>query len=153
MKLRTVYLWSALLMTACDNQNAATANNTAAAEDEVTMKPGEYQVEFTREVMEPGAPNEPVHETDSVCLSAEDVKHPEVTLLPGLEDCTQKDIKVGKGEVSAKMTCDVPALQASGAGFEVRGHYDSDSADLTGDATFPEGTLRETRTFRRRGDC
>jgi len=153
MKLNAVCVVAALVLPACGNQPGETANNSSASADEITLKPGKYQVEFVREVMVPAEPSEPMRQTDQVCLSADDVKHPEVTLLPGLEDCTQKDIKIGKGEVSAKMICNIPAVDASGVGFEVRGTYDSEGADLTGDATLPEGTLRETRTFRRQGDC
>lgn len=153
MKPKVASVLTMLLLAGCNNQVTGSNNIAAEAPDEVQMKPGQYQVDFVREVMVPSQPSEPMHQTDSVCLSADDVKHLEVALLPGLEDCTQKGIKIGKGEVSAKMICDIPSADASGVGFEVRGTYDQDGADLTGDATLPEGTMRETRTFRRQGDC
>jgi hypothetical protein len=117
------------------------------------LSPGKYQIDYVREVMVPGELSEPARETATQCLAPIDAAQLETVLLPGLGDCTDRETHIADGEVSAKMRCRFDEAPGSDLGFEVRGTYDEDSAELTGDATLPEGTLRETRTFRRLGDC
>jgi hypothetical protein len=128
-------------------------NNAAEAGKQLMLEPGKYRIDFVREVMIPGESSEPMRDAATECLAPTDPAQLEAILLPGLGDCTGREVHIADGDVSAKMQCRFDEAPGSDLGFEVRGTYDEDSADLTGDATLPEGTLRETRTFTRLGDC
>jgi hypothetical protein len=142
-----------LLVTACDGTTPAVGNNAAEAAQQTMLQPGKYQIDFVREVMMPGSPSEPQREVEMECLTKTDVEHPETMLLPGTGECTDREVRIADGEISAKMRCRMAEADAADVGFEVRGTYDEDSAELTADATLPAGTLRETRTFKRLGEC
>lgn len=142
-----------LLVSGCDGISLNQTANETASGGEGLLKPGKYQIDYVREVMVPSVPSEPAREVTQQCFTAEDVKHAEVILMPGTEQCRDREAHVGNGEVSARMRCPFPEAGESDVGFEIRGSYDEDSAELTGDATLPEGTARETRTFKRLGDC
>lgn len=117
------------------------------------MHPGKYQIDFVREVMAPGYPAEPEREVTTQCYSEGEVANLEQVLVPMTRACRDREIKIADGDVSAKMRCSAPEAGVDDAGFEIRGHYDEEGAEMTGDATLPDGTLRETRTFKRLGDC
>lgn len=142
-----------LILSACGNQPGTGADNAAADAGEVSMRPGKYEIDFVREAMVPGQPSEPTHENDTQCFSADDLRHPEGLFVPASEGCTQEEAKASKGQFSARLTCRLPEYSPSDFVFEVNGSYDRESADLTGEANVAGATLRETRTFRRQGDC
>jgi hypothetical protein len=153
MKRTHVYLATLLAVSGCGNPTSDATNNSEAKAGEVTMRPGEYEIDFVREVMVPGQSGEPTHEVQSQCFSAEDLKQPESIFVPATDSCRQEDAKASKGDFSAHMVCNLPEYSPSDFVFEVHGTYDSQSADLTGEANLEGATLRETRTFRRQGDC
>ena len=118
------------------------------------LKPGQYDVEFVREVMVPGQPSEPSKEVElPQCFSAGDLAQPETIFVPHSDGCTQHEAKASGRVFSATMTCRMPEYSASDVVFEVHGSYDPEGADLAGEASIDGVTLRETRTFRRRSDC
>ena len=144
---------AALLMLSACGSPSRDAGNGGADSSEVTMRPGKYEIEFIREAMVPGQPSEPAHEVNTQCFSADDLRHPESIFVPASESCRQEEAKASKGEFSARMMCNLPEYSRSDVVFEVHGSYDSESADLTGEANVDGATLHETRSFRRQGDC
>ncbi len=153
MNAKPVWLMCLLALGACGEVRSEAGGNNAAASKAVTPRPGKYRVEFVREIMAPGTPSQPMLDVETQCFSAEDMKDLESIFVPVTGRCRDRQAEIGEGEVSARMLCDFPEAGIMDVGFDVRGTYDEESADLTGDATLPEGTLRETRTFRREGDC
>lgn len=64
--------------------------------------------------------------------------------------CRGEESRAENGEVYSRMVCDfgngpIPS--------ELRGSYDTESAEMVGDVTYPDGTIRVTRTLKRIGDC
>jgi len=155
MKRTSVIVALLMALGACGDPKAdADGNGTAAAAAaEIAMKPGRYQIEYIREVMVPGQPAEPIRQSESQCFSASDLAHPEDIFIPTTERCTKSEVKVAKGDVTATMVCRDPELSPSDLVFQVHGTYDSEGAELAGETTVPEATLRETRSFKRQGDC
>ena len=142
-----------ILLGACGKASSDAAANGAADAGEVTLRPGQYAIEFVREATVPGQPSDPTHETESQCLSDEEVKHPETLFVPPTDSCRPQDAKASKGDFEAHLVCNLPEYSPSDFVFEVHGTYGRDGADLTGEANVEGTTLRETRTFRRQGDC
>ena len=141
-----------LTLSACGSPSTD-AGNGGADSGEVTMRPGKYEIDFVREAMVPGQPSDPTHEVDSQCFTADDLRHPEGLFVPPNDGCTQHEAKASKGQFSATLMCRLPEYSPSDFVFEVNGTYDRESADLAGEANVAGATLRETRTFRRQGDC
>ena len=153
MKPKHIFAAVALLLAACGQPPAKGDNEKGAAADQHMLLPGQYDVEFVRELMVPGRPTEPAEEIDSQCFSAETLQQPEKIFVPDSDRCTQQEAKAANGNFSATMTCKMPEYSDSDVVFEVHGSYDPDGADLSGETSVDGVTLRETRTFRRRGDC
>ena len=64
--------------------------------------------------------------------------------------CRNEEFRAEKGEVYSRMVCDfgngpIPS--------ELHGSYDRHGAEVVGDVTYPEGTIRVTRALKRIGDC
>lgn len=153
MKPGHIFAATAILLAACGQPAASGGNDAAATVDQHMLRPGQYDIEFVRELMIPGQPPEPSKEIDSQCFSAEMLKQPQTIFVPPNDRCTPQDAKASNGTFSATMTCKLPEYSDSDVLFEVHGSYDPEGANLAGETSVDGVTLRETRTLRRRGDC
>jgi len=153
MKRTSITVALLMALVACDDPKADADANGVAGAAQIAMKPGLYEIEYVREVMVPGQPGEPIRQSESQCFSASDLAHPGDIFIPTTERCTKSEVKVAKGDVTATMVCRDPELSPSDLVFQVHGTYGSEGAELAGETTVPEATLRETRSFKRQGDC
>jgi len=153
MNRKALCLAVAFLLSACANSTGNEAGNEGTDSSEVAMRPGKYEAELVREAMVPGQPSAPTHDVEYQCFSAEDLRHPEGIFVPTADGCRQQEAKASKGEFSASLVCNLPEYSPSDFVFDVHGTYDRESANLAGEANVASVTLRETRTFRRIGDC
>src|SRR5689334_24920499 len=101
MKRTHLYAAALLALSACGNPIDNAAGNSAPGVDERMMRAGKYEIDFVREVMEPGQASEPTHHMQVQCFSAEDFQHPEQIFVPPDDSCTQREVKVSKGDITA----------------------------------------------------
>ena len=153
MKRTHLYAAALLGLSGCGNPTGNAAGNSVADTGEGMMRPGKYEIDFVREVMEPGQASEPTHDLQIQCFSAEDFRHPELIFVPQDDACTQRDVQDSKGTITARMICTLPNYGPSEFVFDANGTYDSEGAQMIGQSNLGDVTLHETRTFKRQGDC
>lgn len=155
------------LLAGCGEQQRGnmTADDVAAALDDLTIAPGLWEV--ASEVVAVSAPNLPIEARDRMigprarhraCLSPADAARPGAGFLAGRRDsaCTYADFAMAGGRMTGTMRCVEPGegetLARMAGDYGQRGYR----LDMTIETALPDGaTMRiETRTVGQRiGDC
>jgi len=143
---------SSLLLSACGSNDVSNTTGNGQGNSAATdlPRPGLYQVTETSQIIgdSTGIPGEP--QTRQVCYS----EHPENAFLSttGM-NCTGEDVRIRDGTIDVTMRCTTPGTDVQNSPFELRGSYDKDSAEATGDVIVQQGMIRLTTKLERIGDC
>lgn len=112
------------------------------------LTPGQY--EYTIKMNMAGMPNMPA-QTMKRCLTAKDVSGNKAFEMPAdhNSDCQIKDMSQSGGQFSYKMSCTKPQKLDSA----VKGTFTATGMTMDMTMSMPDGTMTQTTTAKRIGDC
>jgi hypothetical protein len=144
-----------LFLSACSTGETSTENSTENGEESAAAalpRAGLYKVTDTSEII--GSTSVPTAavapQTSEICQP--DQSEEDLLVAIGM-NCTNEQVRIEDGEISAKLICTAPGTDIRDATLDIRGSYDANGADTTGDLIFPQGMIRLTRKMERVGDC
>jgi len=133
----------AAALAGCGDQapSAATANDSAAAGEEFPVN-GQYHM-----VRDHGAGGAELRRLEMDVPLAASSREAFELVVAGADvgSCRERDVDIGKGSFSVKMTCDGPSGDVT---IERHGSYSRDSMDMSSDTTMGGVTSRESVSYR-----
>jgi len=153
---RAFVLALTVLLAGCGSRSGpAEPDNKAEATGQSSNlpRPGLYEATMIPEVIGNAPPVTIPQETKRACFTASAMTQPDIFFLADTFSCNRDEVRIADGEVTARLRCNAPDWEVQDVPFELHGTYNRDGAELTGDLSFPDGTLRTTRILKRIGDC
>ena len=154
-----VLVAAAVALAGCDNVQISLGNETAGAASAEAVPtsgrsdlptPGLYSVSVTPQIIGNAPPVTIPAESHQACYPKSTMERPDTFLLASVQGCQRQEFRVEGGEVYARLTC---SDEDGDYPFEIRGSYDTEGAEVVGDMTFSDGSIRVNRTLKRIGDC
>lgn len=147
---RALCLGFGLLAAGCSNPGEGEASGASA-----TMpKPGRYRITLVQEVI--GSPDPKKEETSERCLTSGQMSKYHAALAGDpevLASCRDLKREVGPGRFSVRMTCDTIDRDLINLPSEIRGTYSAESFEIIEEVTVVGVHQRDTKRYRRLGDC